>query len=115
MAAYLVIINNTHNFEGLVESGYPKRSISLAEQFGAIYRHYSKNAEMIEGDAKWNGARPIIIEFPDTESARNFWFSPEYQEIRKLREPHCELMAFLTDRPWMNENDAKEFIGSYLK
>jgi uncharacterized protein (DUF1330 family) len=38
---------------------------------------------VLEGD--WNPKRLVVVEFPDLETAKKFYESPEYQEAIKLR------------------------------
>jgi uncharacterized protein (DUF1330 family) len=62
---------------------YADQSIPLAKSYGAKYVVRSNNVEALDGS--YDGRRLVIIEFPDTKSARAFWDSPQYQELRKLR------------------------------
>ena len=39
---------------------------------------------MLEGD--WHPKRIAIIEFDDFDAAKRWYESPEYQEVKKLRE-----------------------------
>ena len=42
-----------------------------------------KNPEILEG--KWDYSRLVLIEFPDKELLKKWYYSPEYQEILKIR------------------------------
>ena len=39
---------------------------------------------VLEGD--WRPTRLVLLEFPDLESAKRFYNSPEYQQAKRLRE-----------------------------
>jgi uncharacterized protein (DUF1330 family) len=44
---------------------------------------------VLEGD--WNPSRLVMLEFPDLETAKRWYDSPEYQEVRKLRDGAANL------------------------
>jgi uncharacterized protein (DUF1330 family) len=44
---------------------------------------------VLEGD--WSPSRLVMLEFPDLEAATRWYDSPEYQEVRKLREGAANL------------------------
>jgi uncharacterized protein (DUF1330 family) len=81
MAAY--IISRVHVRDSERMRDYAARSIALAKSYGASYPVRTNNVEALEGT--YDGRRLIIIQFPDLASARAYWNSPEYQELRKLR------------------------------
>lgn len=74
----MIDITDREKFEAYMENG-PK---TLADHGG---RFISRNGtvEVFEGEA---AKRITLIEFPDLESARGFYNSPEYQRARQLRE-----------------------------
>jgi uncharacterized protein (DUF1330 family) len=51
--------------------------------FNGKYLAVDKNPEILKG--KWDYSRLVLIEFPDKESLKNWYYSPEYQEILKIR------------------------------
>jgi uncharacterized protein (DUF1330 family) len=81
MAAY--IISRVHVKDPERMNDYAARSIALAKTYGASYPARTDRVEALEGS--YDGRRLIIIQFPDLASARAYWDSPEYQELRKLR------------------------------
>lgn len=113
MPAYVVLIIKIDNFDTLVKSGYPRRSIALAKKYGATYRMFGEGAELVEGDESWRGARPVILEFPDEKAARGFWMSDEYQEIIKLRDGYTKAISFITDKPWMTEEEEEAYLKAH--
>ena len=50
--------------------------------------------EVLEGEGA-DGM--VILEFPDRETARQWYFSPEYQERAKLRQKAAPYRAFMID------------------
>ncbi|MEV4620101.1 DUF1330 domain-containing protein [Asanoa sp. NPDC049573] len=84
MAAYAIA--HFHSVEpcpDIVE--YLRRIDATLEPFGGRFLVHGGNVETIEG--KW-GAGVIVIEFPDRERIRNWYDSPEYQQILGLRTAH---------------------------
>lgn len=73
---------------------------------GGYYEATSPALEVFEGSPP-PGRGVIIARFPCLEAARAFWYSPEYAEIRKLREglatfevlvlPAAQLPAYVAD------------------
>jgi uncharacterized protein (DUF1330 family) len=49
----------------------------------AGYERYAKLAGAAQG--KWHGPRTIIVEFPDEQAFRSWYYSPAYQEAAKIR------------------------------
>jgi uncharacterized protein (DUF1330 family) len=44
---------------------------------------------VLEGD--WRPSRLVILEFPDLETAKRWYDSPEYEEAKRLRESAANL------------------------
>lgn len=51
-------------------------------------------SEKIEGDA---GHVTVVLKFSSKDAAKNWYQSPEYQNIFKLRTDHCDGIAVLAD------------------
>jgi len=81
MAAYIISRVRVRNPELMNE--YAARSIALAKTYGATYPARTNRVEALEGT--YDGRRLIIIQFPDLASARAYWDSAAYRELRKLR------------------------------
>jgi uncharacterized protein (DUF1330 family) len=81
MAAY--IISRVHVKDPERMKDYAAGWIALAKTYGASYPARTNRVEALEGS--YDGRRLIIIQFPDLASARAYWDSPEYQQLRKLR------------------------------
>lgn len=63
---------------------YGRAVVPVAAKFGGRFIVLADHPEALEGSP--DTRRVVIIEFPSLEAARSFWGSPEYAEVRKLRE-----------------------------
>src|SRR3954470_13021232 len=54
------------------------------EAYGGRYLVRGGEHEVVEGD--WNPERIVVVEFPSVERAREWYRSPEYQEIAPMRQ-----------------------------
>ncbi len=79
-------------------SGYGAVAAKLVEQFGGRYLLRGPGAELLEGSFG-DGASIVISEWPDKESARRFWNSPEYSEAKALRANVAECQVLLIEAP----------------
>ena len=60
--------------------------------FGGRFRVHGDRVELLEGDFKGD---LIVIEFPDMQTARDWYASPAYQAILPLRTGHASGAIFL--------------------
>lgn len=81
MPAYILAEVEVTNPSGY-ESYRPLAGASVA-QYGGRFIIRGGKAELIEGTKE--PARIVVIEFPDTEAAKRWYNSPEYQEALKIR------------------------------
>ncbi len=51
--------------------------------------------EVLEGDPE--DRRIVVVEFPDLDSARTFYDSPEYREARAVREGAAEMQMLIVE------------------
>jgi uncharacterized protein (DUF1330 family) len=104
MPAYMIVANKVIKPE-IFWPEYAAKSIPLVLAYGGKYRLLGNGADLLEGDEEMEGAAALVLEFPDIESIRKFWNSPEYAEIKKAREGGVsKIMAFATDAPWLGED-----------
>ncbi len=74
---------------------YAKQAPALIEKFGGRYRSMRGESEQLEGEAD---ARKIVVsEWPSMDAAREFWNSPEYEALKKLREGAAEVHVYLVE------------------
>lgn len=63
---------------------YGKAVVPLAARFGGRFIALADRPEPVEGQP--DTRRVVILEFPSLAAARAFWDSPEYAEVKTLRE-----------------------------
>jgi len=63
---------------------YGKAVVPLAAKFGGRFIALADRPEPVEGQP--DTRRVVILEFPSLAAARAFWDSPEYAEVKTLRE-----------------------------
>jgi len=62
---------------------YRTANPGVVKKYRGRYIAVGGDVRVIEGD--WSPRRTIIIEFPDMAAVKNFYDSPEYVELRKIR------------------------------
>lgn len=62
---------------------YSSRAVPMAQSYGGSYLVKSEAVEALDGS--YDGRKLVIMHFPDLARFREFWNSPEYQELRKIR------------------------------
>ncbi len=93
MAAYLVVeavITDPERF-----AGYARRVPEAVARAGGEYLVLGGEAEALEGD--WGEQRLVVHRWPDMATARRFWHSEEYREIKRLREGTGRFRVMLLD------------------
>ncbi|QIG53573.1 DUF1330 domain-containing protein [Altererythrobacter sp. BO-6] len=97
MPAYMIVTAAIHDRDAFV-SGYGAAAAALIPQFGGQYLLRGPGAECLEGE--WgDGASMVISKWPDRDAAKAFWNSPEYAEVKKLREGLADVQVLLIDGP----------------
>ncbi len=81
MAAYLIANVEVTNPEDYRE--YVTRNTAIVQRFGGRFVVRGGKAEVLEGE--WTTYRVVVIEFPDGDTARAWYNSPEYQEAAQIR------------------------------
>jgi uncharacterized protein (DUF1330 family) len=82
MPAYIVIEANIHDPEQYER--YKAASPDAVHSGGGRFVVRGGELAVLEGD--WEPARLVILEFPDLEAAKRWYVSPEYEEVKRLRE-----------------------------
>ena len=83
MAAYVIGTVMIHDPSWVEEYGPAVKS--MVEAHGGKYLIRDLEAHHLEGDGPVPPAI-VVLEFPSTEQARNWYHSPEYQPYIKLRQ-----------------------------
>jgi len=81
MSAYFIAnikINDENEYQKYLE-----KVDSVFEKFNGKYLSVNEKPEILEG--KWDYSRLVLIEFPDKDSLKKWYYSSEYQEILKFR------------------------------
>ncbi|NQV21442.1 MAG: DUF1330 domain-containing protein [Rhodospirillales bacterium] len=81
MTVYLVgqiQIKDEDTYQQYVDGFFP-----IFQNFKGEILAVDDNCETVEGD--WQGARTVIIKFPDKDELKRWYNSPEYQELVQLR------------------------------
>ena len=97
MAAYMIVTAAIHDREKFI-TGYGAAAAELIGKFGGEYLIRGPGAELLEGDFG-DGAGVVVSKWPDREAAKTFWNSPEYAEVKKLREGLADVQVLLVDGP----------------
>lgn len=77
MAAYAVVNIDVTDLKGYEE--YRSRSGATIQKFGGRFLVRGGAHEVKEGN--WQPRRMVVLEFPDMETARRWYDSPDYQAI----------------------------------
>ncbi len=93
MGAFMFIQANITDPEQFME--YATRAPALIAEHGGRYRCMQGALEQLEG--KPDNRKIVVSEWPSMEAARSFWDSPEYQELKKLRDGAAEIDVFLCE------------------
>ena len=84
---YLVVSAEVRNEKAL--EPYRKQAVPLAEAAGLEILGSGK-IELMEGD--WDHFPALTLEkFESKAALHKFWYSPEYQQAKKLREGHLDV------------------------
>ncbi len=65
------------------------------EKFGGRYLVRGARCDVLEGE--WLPERLVVIEFPDQQSARDFYDSPEYRVAREARAGVSDFQMLLVE------------------
>jgi uncharacterized protein (DUF1330 family) len=97
MPAYMIVTAKVHDRERFI-ADYGAAAAALIPQFGGEYLLRGPGAECLEGSFG-EGASMVISKWPDRAAARAFWNSPDYAEVKKLREGLADVQVLLIDGP----------------
>ena len=86
MPAYVLAEIDITNPDGYRE--YTQLVPATITKYGGRFLHRGGPVSILEGD--WPQRRRVIIEFPDAETARRWFDSPEYEKPKALRRANSE-------------------------
>ncbi|NOQ20543.1 MAG: DUF1330 domain-containing protein [Desulfobacterales bacterium] len=82
MAAYIIARVSVTDWDKYNE--YIKVTPEIIAKFGGRFIVRGGETVTLEGpEEKW---RIVVVEFPDLEKAKEFYYSPEYTDAKKIRE-----------------------------
>ena len=102
MSAFMIVANRVFDNE-LFWKNYAAASTKLVESMGGKYRILTESSEVLEGEEDCEGAIMVVVEWPDMETCRAFWNSPEYSEIKKNRSGISHARVWLTEGEWLSD------------
>ena len=95
MTAWMVINVHVHDSERFA-SAYAPATARLAEAMGGTYILRGRGGQILEGEGR-DGASAVVIAWPDRDAAMTFWNSPEYADIKKLRDGLADVTVTLVE------------------
>lgn len=100
MPAYMIVTAKIADRDAFI-NGYGKAAAALVERFGGRYVLRGPGVSLLEGDFG-DGASMVISEWPDRAAAVAFWHSPDYAEVKKLRDGIADCQVLLIEAPQIN-------------
>lgn len=97
MPTYMIVTAQIKDRQKFID-GYGQAAAALVTKFGGHYLLRGGGAKLLEGNFG-AGASMVISQWPDRASAEAFWNSPEYAEVKKLREGLADCQVLLIDGP----------------
>lgn len=94
MPAYLISIVQLHDRERF--KAYAQASAGAAAKLGARYLLKAPNAVLLEG-ALGAGAFVVVEEWPDRQTIETWRASPEFAEMKKLREGLADVNCLMVE------------------
>ena len=92
MAAYIIadlVINDADRY-----AGHAAKTPGLIAKHGGRFIVRGGEAQVAEGDWSFNR---VVVEFPDMETLRKFYDSPEYREIIPIRQASTDTRLMFVD------------------
>jgi len=81
MPAYVIVETDIHDPEQYER--YKAASPGAVAAGGGRFLARGGEVAVLEGD--WHPSRIVILEFPDLETAKRWYVSPEYEQAKALR------------------------------
>ena len=100
--SYMIIFVQTSDRDKFI-AGYAKATAPVVAKYGGKYVMRAPGGMLLEGSEANNfwgdGASVAISEWLDRDAIQAFWDSPEYQEVKKLREGIADVQVIVIDVP----------------
>ncbi len=93
MGAFMIIQADIKDPERFMD--YAKRAPALIEQYGGRYRVMRGECVQLEGAD--DNRKIVVSEWPSMDAAQRFWDSPEYEELKRVREGAADVDVYLVE------------------
>ena len=94
MAAYLIVdVADIHDEQ--TYAAYRSRVSPGLLRAGGRYLARGAPVDVLEGD--WRPGRLVVVRFDSREAARRWWTSPEYAELKQMRQAATRTNMVLVD------------------
>ena len=94
MSAYIIVEAQITDFESF--KPYAQKAAELVAANGGRYVVRGGDTHSLEGG--WDPDTKVVVsEWPDMETARAFWDSPQYREASKMRKGTGKFRVYLVD------------------
>ena len=87
MPTYVIIETDIHDPEQYERY----KAASPAAVAAGDGRFLARGGELAVLEGDWNPPRIVVLEFPDLETVKRWYDSPDYQEAKRLREGAASL------------------------
>jgi len=94
MSAYFIAQLKIRDREAFKE--YSEALVPVFAKFDGKYLALDDAPELLEGN--WDYSRLVLIEFPDMQSLKKWYYSDEYQQVMKLRAAASDADIIITER-----------------
>jgi uncharacterized protein (DUF1330 family) len=94
MAAYFIAQLNIRDRDEFRK--YSEALIPVFKKYSGKYLAVDDAPELLEGS--WEYSRLVLIEFPDRQSLKDWYYSPEYQEVMKIRLGAADADVIIADK-----------------
>jgi len=74
---------------------YKKLAFASVEAYGGKF--LVRGAEVLVLEGEWNHDRLVMLEFPDKDSALNWYYSKEYEQARLIRTKAATAKFFILE------------------
>lgn len=92
---YMIVLGAFTDFDRFMAT-YQVAVAPLIERFGGEYLLVGGDLKLLEGDFAEHGGA-VVSKWPDRAAALAFWTSPDYAEVKKLREGTGTFQVVLVD------------------
>ena len=98
MPAYMIVQARISDRARFIND-YGGPAAALIERFGGRYLVRAPGGVVLEGDDWAEGCSVVVSEWPDLAAIRRFWDSPEYADVKKLRDGLAEVRVMAVEQP----------------